>query len=117
MINRYSSLNLKRKKRIRAKLRRFSKRLRLNVFRSNKAIYGQIIDDKKRETLVSAHSLELKEKTKQSKIETAFKVGELLAQRALKKKIKEVYFDRGAYKYHGRIKALAEGARKGGLQL
>jgi large subunit ribosomal protein L18 len=93
-------------------------RLRLVVFRSNKALYAQIIDDKKGETLVAANSLKLKNsKTKKlKKIEQAFKVGKLLAERAVKKGIKKVKFDRRGYKYHGRVKALAEGARKGGLE-
>jgi len=118
-----------RKKRIRAKLKRFSNRLRLSVFRSNKYIYAQIIDDKKGNTLVSASSADLRkdkkkpvlkksktEEKKTKKLKESYQIGEIIAQRASKKKIKQVYFDRGEYKYHGRVKALANGARKGGLE-
>lgn len=93
------------------------KRPRLSVFRSNKTIYAQIIDDKARKTLVSASEKEIKLKIKgKTKVEKARLVGEILAQKATKKKIKKVVFDRGSYRYHGRIKALAEGAKKGGLE-
>lgn len=106
----------KRKKRNRTKLSKVSDRLRLSVFRSNKHIYAQIIDDKKRTTLVSANNGELKAKSKKlTKQESAKEVGLLLAKKAKKKKIVKVYFDRGGYKYHGRVKALASGAREGGL--
>jgi len=106
----------KRKTKVRARLKKVSQRLRLSVFRSHKHIYGQIIDDKKEETVVSACDQHLKEDLKKlSKIEISYKVGQLLAEKAGKKKIKKVYFDRGGYKYHGRVKALVEGARKGGL--
>jgi large subunit ribosomal protein L18 len=94
----------------------------LTVFRSYKYIYAQIINDDKGETLVSVSEKDLKSvgaratTLTKTKIEKAFQLGEILAQKAKKKKIKSVYFDRGSYKYHGRIKALAEGARKGGLE-
>jgi len=87
---------------------------RLSVSRSNRHIYGQIIDDGKRETLVAVWDGEVNKKI--SKTEKAKFIGELLAQKALKKGVKQVVFDRGFLKYHGRIKALAEGARKGGLK-
>ena len=95
-------------------------RLRLSVFRSNKKIYGQIIDDQKQKTLVATSDKDIKlaEKKASSKLtkkEKAVLVGEALAKYALKKGIKQVSFDRGRRPYHGRIKALAEGARKGGL--
>lgn len=90
----------------------FSTRPRLTVFRSHRAIYAQLIDDQKGQTLVAASSLNQKQG---SKADQAFAVGEKLAEKALAKKIKKVFFDRGVYRYHGRIKALAEGARKGGL--
>jgi len=94
-------------------------RLRLSVFRSNKYIYAQIIDDKKGETLIAATDLTAKDGSssfrRQSKVERAKEVGKMLAEKALAKGIKEVYFDRGKFKYHGRVKALAEGAREGGL--
>lgn len=89
-------------------------RPRLCVFRSNKHIYAQIIDDEKGITLVSASDLELK--SKKNRIETAFEVGKLIAKKALEKKIEKVVFDRSRYKYHGRVKSLAEGAREGGLK-
>ncbi len=92
-------------------------RLRLTVFRSNKYIYAQIIDDSKGKTIVMYSSKDLpKTKTGKSGIEIAMAVGEELAKKAKTKKIKKVIFDRGAYKYHGKVKALAEGARKGGLE-
>lgn len=111
----------KRKIRVRAKTRGTAKNPRLSVFRSNKAIYGQLIDDEKGRTLVAVSERELDRKTKKpknkkTKTEKARLVGELLAQKALKEGIKTVVFDRGPYYYHGRIKALAEGARKGGLK-
>jgi len=98
-----------------------TKRPRLSVFRSNKAIYAQIIDDEKGKTLVAASERDLNKKTKKpknkkTKMEKAEMVGEVLAKKALKKKIKTIVFDRGRHPYHGRVKALAEGARKGGLK-
>jgi len=94
-------------------------RLRLSVFRSLKHIHAQVIDDYQGHTLVAASTLdpELNGKLKGlTKTEQAELVGALLARRALEKGIKQVVFDRGGYKYHGRVKALAEGARKGGLE-
>lgn len=91
-----------------------NKKLRLSVFRSNKYIYAQIIDDEKQNTLVSASSRDVK-KEKNSKTNEAKLVGLALAQKAKKKKIKNIYFDRGRFPYKGRIKALCEGAREGGL--
>lgn len=93
-----------------------AKRPRLTVFRSSKAIYAQIIDDEKGETLVAANEKEIKlSSNKATKTDRAYEVGKIIAKKALKKKIKTVIFDRGHYQYHGRVKALAEGARKGGL--
>lgn len=89
-------------------------RPRISVFRSNKHIYTQLIDDEKGKTLVSASDFELKEKKDRKSI--AFEVGKLLAQKAKKKKINKVFFDRGRFKYHGQVQALAEGAREGGLE-
>jgi large subunit ribosomal protein L18 len=90
---------------------------RLNVFRSNKNIFAQIIDDESAITLVSASSIDKELKLENGgNIEAASKVGELLAKRAKKAKIKKVCFDRGGYLYHGRVKALAEAARKNGLE-
>jgi large subunit ribosomal protein L18 len=91
-------------------------RARLSVHRSSKHIYAQLIDDNKGETLVAASSMEkdLRGNTG-ANIEAAKAVGKLIAERAVKKGIKNVVFDRGGYIYHGRIKALAEAAREGGL--
>jgi len=108
--------DIKRQNRIRNKMKRYNPTgLRLTVFRSLKNIYAQVIDDAKNQTLVSASSVE-KAMDKKKKIELSVEVGKLVAKRALEKGIKEVYFDRGRYKYHGRIKVLAESARKEGLK-
>ncbi len=88
---------------------------RFSVFRSNNHIYAQIIDDIKSSTVASYSDLNLKEKSEKGKLEQAFEVGLALAKSALAKKIQKVKFDRGGYKYHGRVKSMAEGARKGGL--
>jgi large subunit ribosomal protein L18 len=93
-------------------------RARLSVFRSSKHIYAQLIDDDKGKTLVAASSLEksMRERGKTgANIEAAQEVGKLIAERANKKGIKDVVFDRGQYLYHGRVKALADAAREGGL--
>jgi len=107
-----------RKLRIRKKVRGTPERLRLSVYRGNANIYSQIIDDTKGVTLVAASSLspELKGKVKGFTIETARQVGELLAQKAKAAGIEKVVFDRGGYRYHGKVKALSEGARSGGLK-
>ena len=102
----------RRAMRIRTHIKAFSSRPRLTVYRSNVNIYAQIIDDVKAVTLVSANS---KEANVSKKMDAATAVGKLIAQKAKEKKIKEVVFDKGAYKFHGRVKALAEGAREGGL--
>jgi large subunit ribosomal protein L18 len=94
-------------------------RMRLSVFRSSKHIYAQIIDDNKGLTLAAASSLEkaMRETLKTgANIEAAKAVGKLVAERALQKGITEVVFDRGGYLYHGRVKALADAAREGGLK-
>jgi len=93
-------------------------RARLSVFRSSKHIYAQLIDDANGETLVSASSLEKDMRTSLktgANIDAAKAVGKRLAERALQKGVKNVVFDRGGYLYHGRVKALAEAAREGGL--
>jgi large subunit ribosomal protein L18 len=107
----------KRHSRVRAKLSGTSARPRLNVFRSNKHIYAQIIDDMSGVTIASASTLD-KELSLEStgNVEAAQKVGELVAKRAVEKGITEVVFDRGGYLYHGRITALADAARENGLQ-
>src|SRR4051812_10523034 len=107
----------KRHSRVRAKLSGTSARPRLNVFRSNKHVYAQIIDDMSGVTIASASTLD-KELSLEStgNVEAAQKVGELVAKRAVEKGITEVVFDRGGYLYHGRIQALADAARENGLQ-
>lgn len=99
--------------RVRAKVRGTKERPRLSVFRSNRHIFLQLIDDKTGKTLASAG--DVKNKKKMTKTEIAREVGRKLAKAAKAKKIKNVVFDRGSYKYHGRIKAAAEGAREEGL--
>lgn len=90
---------------------------RLNVFRSSTNIFAQIIDDETATTIVSASSLDKELKLKSgANIEAATKVGELLAKRAVKAKLKKVVFDRGGYQYHGRVKALAEAVKAEGLE-
>lgn len=106
----------RRHRKVRAKIQGTDERPRLCVFRSNKHIYAQIIDDKKGRTLVSASDLEVKDSKKDKKTDLAQKVGQLIAQKAKEKKIKTVVFDRGGFRYHGRIKTLADEARKQGLQ-
>ena len=105
-----------RHKRVRTKISGTADRPRLSVFRSNKGIYAQIIDDVEGKTLVAASTLDKEVKTKASNIEAAKEVGELVAKRAVKAWIKVVVFDRGGYIYHGKIKALAEAAREAGLE-
>lgn len=105
---------LHRHKKIRKKIVGTQDCPRVAVFRSDQHIYAQIINDQKGVTLVSGSDLEIKEGTKTEK---ALKVGESLAKKALDKKIKKVVFDRGGFKYHGRVEALAEGLRKGGLKV
>ena len=118
MINRPNTKaqRLHRHKRVRGKVSGIPERPRLNVFRSGTNIYAQLIDDTKGVTLVSASSLEKGFEGPGSNCEAAKKVGEAIAQRAKDKGIESVVFDRGGYLYHGRVKALAEGAREGGLQ-
>jgi large subunit ribosomal protein L18 len=108
----------RRHQRVRQKVSGSGSRPRLAVFRSLNHIYAQVIDDAQGHTLVAASSLdaELKKDGAGSKTDRAGLVGELLAKRAVEKGITEVAFDRGGFKYHGRVKALAEAARKGGLK-
>ena len=109
--------NARRKNRVRMSLRRTANgRPRLSIFRSSKHIYAQVIDDAKGETLASASSLEKTMRdTSGANIDAATAVGKLVAERAVKNGVKEVVFDRGQYLYHGRVKALADAAREGGL--
>jgi len=117
----------RRHKRIRAKILGSVKTPRFCVFRSNKHIYGQLIDDNKGKTLVNVSDKGMKVKSAgkktaegevklSGKIAAAFEVGKIVAQKAIELKIDKVVFDRGGYKYHGRVKALADGAREGGLK-
>jgi len=105
------------KKRIRKNLTGTDTLPRLTVYRSNKQIYAQVINDLKGETLVSASSQGVKECENLPKVEQAKFVGKLIAEKAIKAKIEAVKFDRNGYLYHGRVKSLAEGAREGGLKL
>ena len=108
---------IKRHQRIRNKISGTADRPRLSVYRSDNHIVAQIIDDVAGHTLVAASSHEKNFAAKGGNCEGATLVGKLVAERALEKGIKEVVFDRGGYVYHGRVKALAEGAREGGLEL
>jgi len=114
------SRNAQRKKRhlrIRRKIVGTPERPRLCVYKSLRHIYAQVIDDSRGHTLVAASTLEpeVREKVKSADVEAACLVGKLIAQRALEKGIREVVFDRAGYPYHGKVKALAEAAREGGL--
>ena len=108
---------LRRHRRVRGKISGTAERPRLDVFRSSKHIYAQIIDDVAGVTLASASTLEKGFEGFGGNVEAANKVGKLIAEKALAKGIKQVVFDRGGFVYHGRVKALAEGAREGGLEL
>jgi large subunit ribosomal protein L18 len=107
-----------RKKRIRKKIQGTSERPRLSVFRSTMHIYAQVIDDNNKETIFATSTLskDLKSQEKSSKTEMAKRVGVLVAESLKQKNISKVVFDRNGFVYHGRIKALAEGAREAGLE-
>ncbi len=102
----------KRTRRNRYQIKSNDNRARLSVFRSNKNLYAQIIDDVEGKTLAAASS----SKSKKTGVEAAQEVGKEIAEKAKKAKVKEVVFDRGGYKYHGQVKALAESARENGLE-
>ena len=110
----------RRKQRERYRLAQVNKtRMRLTVYRSNKNIYAQIIDDKEGKTIASASTIDKTIKSSQNQrcnIEAAKSIGKLIAERAKEKGVSSVYFDRGAYLYHGKIKALADAARESGLE-
>ena len=118
MVKKNAGINsrIKRHRRVRAKISGTPERPRLNVFRSSKNIYAQIIDDVNGVTLVAASSIEKDFEGSGSNKEGARKVGQLVAKKALEKGIESVVFDRGGYIYHGRIQELAEGARECGLK-
>jgi large subunit ribosomal protein L18 len=112
-------LRLRRHARVRAQLAGTAQRPRLNVFRSLSNIYVQVIDDSTGKTLVSASSLDNELRTQmlgKKKTEQAKLIGQAVAQRAVAQGVRQVVFDRGGYKYHGRVKAVADGAREGGLE-
>ena len=111
-----NAMRLKRHVRVRGKVSGTPERPRLNVFRSNANIYAQIIDDVNGVTLVAANTLEKEFEGTTGNCEAAKKVGAVLAERAKAKGINVVVFDRGGYIFHGRVAALAEGAREGGLK-
>ena len=119
MANSKRTLFLKRRQRVRNKLRRVnSGKLRLSVHRSNKNISCQLIDDVQGITLVSASSLEKDlGVTGKNNVEAAAKVGSAIAERAKKAGVSECYFDRGGFLFHGKVKALADAAREGGLKI
>jgi large subunit ribosomal protein L18 len=105
---------LKRRRRVRARVNGTAERPRLSVYRSNKGIFAQLVDDTKGQTLAAVNWIE-PELRKLTASEQAKKAGELLAERAKSAGVESCVFDRGGYQYHGRVKALAEGAREGGL--
>ena len=107
---------IKRHKRVRGKISGTAERPRLSVFRSENNIYAQLIDDVAGKTLAAASTVEKAFEGNGGNIEAAKKIGAVIAERALQKGIEEVVFDRGGYVYHGRVAALAEGAREGGLK-
>jgi large subunit ribosomal protein L18 len=112
------SLRRKRSRRVRYRIAGTGDRLRLSVFRSNKNIFAQIIDDRRGITVASASTLDKELRKKGGSPfnkETAREVGRRIAERAKKNNVERVVFDRGQYLYHGKVKALAEGAREGGL--
>ena len=112
-----NAVRKKRHARVRTKLSGTEARPRLNVFRSNKHIYAQLIDDVNGVTLASASTLDKEVNLdSSSNVDAAVKIGELVAKRAVEKGVKTVVFDRGGYLYHGRIKALADAARENGLE-
>tara|TARA_Y100000992_G_scaffold277440_1_gene222320 strand:+ start:566 stop:916 length:351 start_codon:yes stop_codon:yes gene_type:complete len=111
-----SDKNIRRQNRVRKDLKaKATDKCRLTVFRSSKHIYAQIIDDNSGKTIASASSLTKDFKEKGSDISGASKVGAMIGEKGINAGIKDVFFDRGRYKYHGRVKALAEGAREAGL--
>ncbi len=118
MVKKYDSnaQRLKRHKRVRAHISGTAERPRLVVFRSAKHIYAQVIDDQVGKTLAAAATNEKDFGAYGGNVEAAKKLGGMIAERALKAGIENVVFDRGGYLYHGRVKALAEGAREGGLK-
>jgi large subunit ribosomal protein L18 len=106
---------LRRRRRVRAKIRGSAERPRLSVYRSNRGVFAQLIDDEAGRTIAAVNWTE-GDLRGMSSMDQAKKAGELIAKRAIDAKVETVVFDRGGYRYHGRVKALAEGAREGGLK-
>jgi large subunit ribosomal protein L18 len=106
---------LKRRRRVRAKIRGSAERPRISVFRSNRGIFAQLVDDDSGRTLAAVNWTEA-DLRGLARLEQARRAGEVLARRAGEAGVQEAVFDRGGYKYHGRVKALADGAREGGLR-
>lgn len=119
--NTKKQFRLKRHRRVRATITGTAARPRVSVFKSNRHIFSQVIDDESGKTIVGASDLisktKAKEKKQLKKSETAYNIGESLAAKMLEKNIKEAVFDRGGFKYHGRIKSFADGLRKGGIKI
>lgn len=113
-VKRRERLKERRKKRIRKKISGTVERPRLSVFRSSRHVYAQVVDDVKGHTLVSVSSFE-KGQTKRANVECCVELGKLIAKRCQEQDIKQIVFDKNGNKYHGRIKAFADGAREGGL--
>ena len=111
-----SQARARRHRRVRGKVSGTAERPRLVVFRSNRGIEAQLVDDAEAKTLASASHTQLKKTFKGTKSDQAAEVGKLLAEQAKKAGIETIVFDRGGYLYHGRVKALADGAREGGLR-
>ena len=116
MVRLYKKNKQRRQRRVRVKIRGQADQPRLSVFRSHKAIYAQLINDQKGEVLAAASEKDIKTKKQLSKMEKAAAVGQVLAEKGLKLKLKKVKFDRGGYRFHGRVKALAQAARQAGLE-
>jgi large subunit ribosomal protein L18 len=110
-----SQQRLRRRRRVRAKVAGTAERPRLSVFRSSKGVFAQLIDDRSGKTVAAVNWIEA-DLRKLSPMDQAKRVGELLAERAKAAGVETCVFDRGGYRYHGRVKALAEGAREGGLK-
>ncbi|MFH1522297.1 MAG: 50S ribosomal protein L18 [Patescibacteria group bacterium] len=105
---------VRRHVKVKVKIHGTANRPRLSVFRSNKGMYLQLVDDQVGKTLASAHSKEVKKKDK--KVSISLELGKIIAKKAQNIKINKIVFDRSGYKYHGRVKAVADGAREGGLK-
>ncbi len=114
MLTKKTTARKRRQTRVRSKVKGVTSKPRLNVYRSIKATYASLIDDEKRITLITVS--DLKDDSKATKTEKAKKLGEEIAKFAKENKITTVVFDRNGYKYHGRVKAIADGAREGGLK-